>query len=143
MPSEVWTGVRELGSVLDRIAKEYDAQGRAALVAGAAIVEKAAKANFEGAHHKGQPHVGGDKPNIVTGTLRRSISFDTPHKLGPGEWATTVAPHVIYARRVELGYPGGHGRGRQKTRAFPYFEPAVKDTRALVYSRFRTVVTRG
>lgn len=136
-------GVRQLGAALDRIAKEYDGQGRAALVAAAATVEKAAKANFEGAHHKGEPHVGGNKPNVVTGTLRRSISFDAPHRLGPAEWATAVAPHVIYARRVELGYPGGRGRGRQKTRAFPYFDPAVRDTREIVYARFRTTMLRG
>lgn len=143
MASEIWLNVRELASALDRIAKEYDASGRAALIAAATTVEASAKANFEDAHSKGEPHVGGNKPNVVSGTLRRSIGFDTPHRLGVAEWATKVEPHTIYARRVELGYPGGKGRGRQKTRAFPYFKPAVKDTRAAVYAKFRTIVTRG
>jgi hypothetical protein len=92
----------------------------------AARVEAVAKKNFEGAHKRGEPHVGGASPNVVSGTLRRSITRTQVFRLGETDWGTKVGPATVYARRIELGYPGGgHGPGHQRTRAFPYFKPAV------------------
>ena len=132
----VWLGVKEFTSALEKIAAEYDTTTRTALIAAATEVETAAKNNFDGSHKPGEPHVGGSKPNVVTGTLRRSITFDPPHRDGVASYSTSVAPHTIYARRVELGYPGGKGRGHGHTRAFPYFEPAVNATRDAVFAAY-------
>lgn len=97
----------------------------------AALAEAEAKHNFSGAHAKGEPHTGGNRPNIVTGTLRRSIRADPVRRLGFQEWGTHVGPRVIYGRRVELGYDrGGRGPGHQRTRPFPYFGPGVESARA-------------
>jgi hypothetical protein len=94
---------------------------------GADHVVGAAKRNFEGTHPRGHPHVGGNKPNIVTGHLRRSIKRGSVVRVGDLAWQVEAGPTAVYGRRIELGYPGvpGGGRGRQHTRAFPYFKPAV------------------
>lgn len=119
-----------LVAALDRMIARVDPATAAAANAMAMMLEAAAKANFQGAHKRGEPHVGGDKPNIVTGTLRRSITAQT-HRDGLGAYAVTVGSGVVYARRVELGYTGGgRGRGHQTTRAFPYLEPAMHDNAA-------------
>lgn len=123
-------GVRELTRALERVAVEADVAARDAVAKTAAMVESAAKRNFVGSHSKGDPHVGGDQPNVVTGTARRSIRTDPIRRYGLGDYGTVVAPRVIYGRRLELGYPGGGGgRGHQATRAFPYFEEPAKKAR--------------
>jgi hypothetical protein len=106
-----------------------DAASRTIAAAFATMMEVEAKNNFEGTHARGEPHVGGDKPNIVTGTLRGSITH-SPVVGGFGIWSTTVGTDVVYGRRVELGYPGGSGRGHAHTRPFPYLAPAAKTVEA-------------
>jgi len=112
-----WLGMPELFKSLEKVATEADAASRTIVTKSAALVTRAAQDNFEGAHKKGQPHVGGDKPNIVSGDLRRSIRADPVTRLGLSEYATKVGPRVVYGRAVELGY--------MTRRAFPYFDPAV------------------
>lgn len=128
--------MREMFAKLDKIAARADATARSNIVEGAALVEKLAKRNFEGSHARGEPHVGGDKPNVVSGTLRRSIHHSPIIRLGLGYYATRIGPSTVYGRRVELGYIGdpGGGRGHQTTRSFPYFEPAVGVARPEFYA---------
>jgi hypothetical protein len=153
-----WDGLDAVLASIERVATQADMAAKAIVAQSAAVVEAKAKANFSGSHKKGEPHVGGDKPNIVTGTLRRSIRADPVTRRGVGDYGTTVAPRVIYARRVELGYSGTHdvtshtrkvkggdGRVRKITvrahsrthaanedgsnkGAYPYWEPAVRDS---------------
>lgn len=122
-------GLHEFEAALKRVAFEADEAARVAVAKAAALAESKAKANFEGSHAAGEPHVGGDKPNVVAGTLRRSITTDPIRRYSLGDYGTVVAPRVAYARRVELGYPGSEGRGHARTRAFPYFTPAAEDAR--------------
>lgn len=140
-------GLRELEQALDGLAARIDAAGAAIVRDGAALVERAAKKNFEGAHPRGAPHVGGDKPNVVTGTLRRSITSDPIRRTGLGTYSTKVGPRTVYGRRVELGYSGGSGRGRQATRPFPYFTPAVREVsprlRSIAAAHWAAAVTKG
>ena len=82
------------------------------------------KAKGETLVRSGQ-HIGGSRPNTRTGYLQRSITADPPAEIGLGRWMTQVGPRAIYGRRIELGYPGGEGRGRQHTRAFPYLSPGL------------------
>ena len=116
--SAIWEGIRGFGEAMDRIAEQAAEASKEIVARSAAVVEAAAKANFEGAHKKGQPHVGGDRPNVVTGTLRRSIRSTPIVQVGRGAYSTTVGPSTVYARRVELGYRG--------SRAYPYFSPAAR-----------------
>lgn len=84
---------------------------------------KYAKDNFEGSHKKGRPHVGGPKPNIVTGNLRRSIQSQGITSVGPATYKVTVGPTAKYGRRVELGYSN-------RSRPYPYFGPASLKVRS-------------
>lgn len=124
-----WLGVAQLNSAFERMVSSADEVARAIVTESVAVVERAAKGNFEGAHRKGEPHVGGDKPNIVSGDLRRSITPDPVTREGLNSYSVRIGPRMVYGRRVELGYAGGgRGRGRQKTGSFPYFQPAVRDS---------------
>lgn len=115
-------GVREFESALRKVAAQADLAARRNVAEAAAFLEKKAKENFEGHHKKGQPHEGGDKPNVVSGTLRRSIRHTPVTRLGFANYGTSVGPSTIYARSVELGnYPGAN--------AYPYFGPAYQDLR--------------
>lgn len=91
---------------------------------GSAMVVREAMANFEGAHKKNRPRVpnSSNRPNIVTGNLRRSIRSSGITSLGGARFEATAGPTAIYGRRVELGF---NNRG-----SYPFFGPAVKATRA-------------
>lgn len=112
-----WSGEQEFTSAIDRVISAADAAAREVVQTAAALLTREAQANFSGAHARGKPHVGGSKPNVVSGDLRRSIRPDPVVKRGDGDYATKVAPHMRYGRRVELGFKG--------SRKFPYFQPAV------------------
>ena len=116
-----WVGLKALYERIAEVGTQADEAAREIVTRSAALAERAAKANFEGSHKKGQPHVGGSKPNVVTGTLRRSIRTDPVARLGLATYGTTLAPRVIYARRVELGW---QGKG-----AHPYFRPGVEQVK--------------
>lgn len=115
-------GVREFESALRKVAAQADLAARRNVAEAAALLEKTAKANFEGHHKKGQPHEGGDKPNVVSGTLRRSIHHTPIARLGFANYGTDVGPSTVYARSVELGNHPGWA-------AYPYFEPAYDELR--------------
>lgn len=129
MATVITQGLTESLKALQGMQARADAAARVIVIQSAALLEAEAKRNFVGSHAKGEPHVGGDKPNVVTGMLRRSITHDRVERYGVGSWRTRVGPTAIYGRRVELGYPGGAGRGRQRTRPFPFMQPAVASTR--------------
>jgi hypothetical protein len=125
------TGLSELQAAFTKVNAQAEATARSIVTKAAAMVEKEAKGNFEGAHAKGDPHVGGDKPNVVTGNLRRSITHTRVTRFGPFGYSSKVGPTAIYGRRVELGgTSSGWGGSTVTTRPFPYFEPAVKASRA-------------
>lgn len=155
----VWEGLKAFEDALTRISAEADAAAKSIVTKGAAIIEAKAKANFSGAHKRGEPHVGGDKPNVVTGSLRRSIRHYPVVRHGVADYGTSVFPSAIYARRVELGYSGSHavaghtrkikganGKTRKVTvsghtrtignadgtggqQGYPYFTPAYRDAK--------------
>lgn len=112
---------------LDEIAKRVDSAPRTALVDAARVVEREAKNNFEGSHRPGEPHVGGNKPDVVSGMLRRSIRVETAHREGRGVWFLRVGPTAPYGRRIERGFVGVDSLGRRyNQRPFPYLHPALR-----------------
>ena len=140
-------GLHEVKAELNRIIAATDAASRQIVVDSASLVERLAKKNFEGSHKRGQPHIGGAFPNVVSGTLKREITFDPVTQTGPGQYETKGGPRTVYGRRVELGYAGGSGgRGHQTTRAFPYFVPAVKEAQPqlteIAAKRYRAAIYR-
>lgn len=111
-------GLSEFRAAMAKVAADTDAASKAIITEASALITKEAKANFSGRHKKGQPHMGGAQPNVVSGKLRRSIKRSKVKKTADG-WTSTVKPALIYAKRIEtLGYP--------------YFTPAVKDSEAAV-----------
>lgn len=116
--------VRLFKDALVEAEKNIDRASAGALLELAALAESKAKGGFSGSHARGQPHVGGPQPNVVTGNLRRSITRTAVQRTGPGDYLTRVYPSTVYARAVELGNP------KTGSRAFPYFGPAMKVVRA-------------
>lgn len=114
-----WTGIPEFNAALDDLVARVDAASAAGIVKVAHLIEEQAKANASG-----RPG-----PNVVSGTLRRSIVLDpeSPVRSGTG-WTISVGPSVLYGRRVELGFKGTDSLGRTFTGTgkYPYFRPAVE-----------------
>lgn len=116
-----WHGIPELKAALHEHAAGADKAAKVTVVRGGALATKLAQANFQGHHRAGQPHVGGNQPNIVTGYLRRSIRMTPVIRLGFSSYMTRIGPNAIYARAVELGLHGHAG--------YPYFTPAAVEVR--------------
>lgn len=119
-----WSGFGEVQAAFVRMGEGVDQAAKANMTEATAFLIKEAMANFEGAHKKGKPHVGGAKPNVVSGNLRRSIMADSTKHSGMGAYETTVGPTMKYGRRVELGLA--------PTGAYPYFGPAAAKTRTIM-----------
>lgn len=116
--------VKNLQEVINAIDKSVDNIEQAAqygLGMAALAIERQAKINANtGQHKKGLGHIPGTGPgpNVVTGTLRRSIT--TQVRYGFGSYIATVGPTVEYARAVELG----SSRWKSGVR-YPFLIPAV------------------
>jgi hypothetical protein len=133
--SAIWLGAKEAMAALDKIAVQGDLASKTMIASAAALVVKETQAQFQGSHKKGEPHVGGAQPNIVTGMLRRSIIMAPIVQVGASDYQTTVGPSAIYGRRVELGYKG--------SAAYPFFTPGVQSAQTKfpalqeeIYSKF-------
>lgn len=140
-------GLEAFSRAVAAMQRRIDGAGRGIVAEGLAVVERAAKGNFEGSHPPGFPHVGGSKPNVVTGNLRRSIRSTPARRAGVASWEGETGPTTVYGRRIELGYPGGGtGPGHQRTRPFPYLKPAADDShkrlQAVAVKRWARAIAR-
>lgn len=128
----VISGTSGFGDGIDALIARVEAATREAALKSGHLIEGNAKKNFEGNHVKGEPHVGGNKPNTVSGTLKRSIvtlGFPT----GPGSWEVRVAPTTVYGRRIELGFSGADSLGRVYDQPpFPYFTPGYESALPII-----------
>lgn len=106
MTGSRWVGMDQVMHELADMVVRAQAGARETVVGSAAIVEAQVKANFIGSHRKGEPHVGGpgSYPNVVSGTLRRSVTHTPVTEVGLATFASTVGPTTKYGRRVELEY---------------------------------------
>lgn len=67
----------------------------------------------------------GEGPGVVTGRLRNSITVTSKGPVGATGYQATVAPTVIYARRLELGFTGSDSLGRRYAQPpYPFMRPA-------------------
>lgn len=120
-------GAKQLQAAFVKVGVQADMAAKATVQAATKQFLADAKGGFEGSHKRGQPHVGGNKPNVVTGNLRRSIRNSPLEHVGMGEYRTSAGPSMEYGRRVELGFEGPDSLGRAyHQRAFPYIDPAYK-----------------
>lgn len=110
----------EVFGALDEFEKKMEYAAEYGVAQAGLAVERAAKINANtGTHKRGEGHIPGTGPgpNVVTGTLRRSIT--TTVRYGFGSYIATVGPTVEYARAVELGSK----RWKSGVR-YPYLMPA-------------------
>lgn len=119
-------GMKEIQDAFIRLGEGADKASKATVQEGTKMFLGDSKNGFEFAHSRGEPHKGGDKPNIVTGNLRRSILATPLEHVGMGEYRDTVSPTAIYARRVERGFEGPDTLGREyHQKPYPYMGPAA------------------
>lgn len=116
-----WVGVDDMFAFMDRFEQAADDATKQLVATASLRLVREAQGNFSGSHARGEPHVGGSKPNIVSGDLRRSIKADIITRYAKANYGTIVAPRMIYGRRVELGFQGSP--------AYPYFGPAATKLR--------------
>lgn len=77
-------------------------------------------------HPRGTPTPSrpGEPPSLITGALRRSVTFTPAAPAGPGLATATVGATTVYARIQELGGMAGRGHHTHVS-ARPYLQPAV------------------
>ena len=113
--------IREVMAGLKTYEEKVEKAAEFGITRAALAIERQAKLNANtGVHARGQGHIKGTGPgpNVVTGTLRRSITTEV--KYGFGHYIAIVGPTVEYARAVELG----SSRWKSGVR-YPYLYPAV------------------
>ena len=79
-------------------------------------------------------------PTRRTGNLMASIYSDGARKIGPGKWGSNTGPHIIYGRRVELGFQGSGRWPYYTTRPFPYMKPGIEKSVPRLNSLFNSLV---
>ena len=100
-------GSAALAAALEVVGRRIEVAAIAAVAHAAHGLEATMKRNAStGSHRKGQPHIPGTGPgpNVVTGTLRRSIHVEGP-VVHDHVVEASVGPSVHYAGPVEAGYP--------------------------------------
>lgn len=132
--SSQFLGMDKLKEAIDKLGDRGDQAARESVTIAAQVVEAEIKAQFAGAHPRNQAHVGGDKPNVVSGRLRASVHADPVAKIGKDTWGTFVGPRMVYGRRVELGYRGSRG--------YPYTRPGFEKAKPKIAAAQSNVVRR-
>lgn len=145
----VWRGVEEFGRGITRIITAADVAGQEAVKTSAALMVREARlystgpartssgGGGEGTRDKngrlrdsgGRFLAGGGGrgggPGVVTGAHRRGIQVIDQGRTGPTGYQATIAPTLIYSRRLELGFEGTDSLGRRYHQPpYPYFRPA-------------------
>lgn len=138
------TGVDEWMKALDLIVARATAAALEIVTGGAQLVVREAMSSFQGSHARGQPHVGGAAPNVVTGTTRRSIRMISASATGPGSAAAFVGPTVRWGRRLEKGFDGRDKLGRvYQQRPYPFMTPGLQRARAAYLALARDTWSRS
>ena len=116
------SGVSGFLKGLEEAKIKADLGARQIVEQGGVIIANEAKLQFKEGDGPPSP----PRPTSRTHNLRNSIRTLEVRK-EEGGWSSKTGPTLIYARRVELGYPQGVGRGHQMTRPFPYLGPGFEN----------------
>jgi len=126
---------------VDKMILKVDEATRFATSEGAGIIVQAARLGFDGQHNKGTPRTAsGNRPQSITENLKNSIHIiQPPRRVGSYGWQTSVAPTMVYSRRIELGFTGADSLGRNyNQRPYPYLGPGVERSRPVINDKFKT-----
>lgn len=130
-------GLPEFEAALTKLIARQAAATRVATGKAAHLIEKKAKENLSrGSHRKGEPTGSnpGEPPELVTGTLRRSISVTGPEVVGPATYKAEVGPTAVYGRIQELGGVAGNYAILPPR---PYLGPTIVASQAEFAALFR------
>ena len=143
--AEIVTGILEFDTALDSMIVRVDNAARSFVLEGAEVIKREAKNIFRtGADAKGIDSwhsTAWPVPTRRTGNLMASIYSDGARRIGPGKWESQTGPHIVYGRRIELGF---HGNGRwpyYTTRPFPFMQPGIDNSIPRLDSLFNSLVT--
>ena len=130
--AEIVTGIPNFEESLEAMKISVDEAARKFVLQGAEVIKRKAKKMFiTGADAKITESWRSDAwplPTRRTGNLMASIYSNGAKKTGEGKWESQTGPHIVYGRRIELGF---HGSGRwpyYTTRPFPYMQPGIDNS---------------
>lgn len=143
--AEYATGIPEYIAAMNAMNRRVDEASRKFVLEGAERIKREAKNIFiTGADAKITERWRSDAwplPTRRTGNLIASIYSDGARKTGVGRWESQTGPHIVYGRRIELGF---HGNGRwpyYTTRPFPFMQPGIDNSIPQLDILYRSLVT--
>lgn len=123
-------GIPEFESAMNQMIVRVDNAARSFVLKGGEVIKREAKNTFltgsdasitEKWHSDAWP-----LPTRRTGNLMNSIYTENVRKLSSGVWQSQTGPHIIYGRRIELGFHGSGQWPYYTTRPFPYMKPGIE-----------------
>ena len=143
--AEIVTGIPEFDTALDSMIVRVDNAARSFVLEGAELIKREAKNIFRtGADAKGIDSwhsTAWPVPTRRTGNLMASIYSDGARRIGSGKWESQTGPHIVYGRRIELGFHGNGHWPYYTTRPFPFMQPGINNSIARLDSLFNSLVT--
>lgn len=143
--AEYTTGIPEYIAAMNAMNRRVDEASRKFVLEGAERIKREAKNIFiTGADASITEKWRSDAwplPTRRTGNLIASIYSDGARKTGVGRWESQTGPHIVYGRRIELGF---HGNGRwpyYTTRPFPFMQPGIDNSIPQLDILYRSLVT--
>ena len=124
--AEIVTGILEFDTALDSMIVRVDNAARSFVLEGAEVIKREAQKQFSGNSTDAWHSTAWPLPTRRTGNLESSIYMDSAKEISPGVWKSTTGPHIVYGRRIELGF---HGSGQWPyftTRPFPFMQPGIE-----------------
>ena len=142
--AEIVTGIPEFDTALDSMIVRVDNAARSFVLEGAEVIKREAKNIFRtGADAKGVDSwhsTAWPVPTRRTGNLMASIYSDGARRIGSGKWESQTGPHIVYGRRIELGFHGNGHWPYYTTRPFPFMQPGINNSIPRLDSLFNSLV---
>ena len=143
--ASVVKGIPEFNSAVDEMIVRVDEAARSFVLKGGEVIKREAKNTFiTGADAKITESWHSDAwplPTRRTGNLMNSIYTENVRKLNSGVWQSQTGPHIIYGRRIELGFHGSGQWPYYTTRPFPFMKPGIEKSIPVLDVLFNSLVT--
>ena len=124
--AEIVSGIPEFDGSIDQMIIRVNMAARRFVLEGAEEIKVQAQKQFSGNSTDAWHSTAWPLPTRRTGNLESSIYMDSAKEISPGVWESTTGPHIVYGRRIELGF---HGSGQWPyftTRPFPFMQPGIE-----------------
>ena len=124
--AEIVSGIPEFDGSIDQMIIRVNMAARRFVLKGAEEIKVQAQKQFSGNSTDAWHSTAWPLPTRRTGNLESSIYMDSAKEISPGVWESTTGPHIVYGRRIELGF---HGSGQWPyftTRPFPFMQPGIE-----------------